>query len=177
MRARLMRRQPDERVTRVQRRVVGACFALAALAILASSISAAAQSGCSVDQLTREAKGSKRLAVRTEGKWLFFAPTGGDAPHVLPIGDSEESLCLAWEAPPYPVRKRQIVYVSTQYREDQPVWLYRSSAVASVPLFRELIGDWRRLPDTSGKDPDTAFRDYHNIDANRKGAIALSNEA
>ena len=70
-------------------------------------------------------------------------------------------MCLAWEAPPYERSDRQIVYVSTQYRDNQPLWLFRNSAVAEVPVISRLFGDWSRTPDASGADPDNAFKEFH----------------
>ena len=121
---------------------------------------ALAQPDCGVDQLPREAAGQNRLAVRIDGDWQYFALHNGAPAHVLEIGGLR-NLCMAWEAPPYPRNNRQIVCASTQYRDDQPLWLFHSSAVAGFPFVGRLFGDWSRTPDAAGADPDDAFREFH----------------
>ena len=76
---------------------------------------------------------------------------------------------MAWEAPPYQRNSRQIVYASTRYRDDQPLWLSRNAAAAGIPFVGKLLGDWSRTPDDSGIDPDEAFTRFHrdrSVDAN-----------
>ena len=142
----------------VERSAVAFCFAVAVLSALATP--ALAQSDCDVDQLPRETAGQSRLAVRINGGWQFFAPNDGAPAHVFQTS-ALQTLCLAWEAPPYQRSNRQIVYASTQFRDDQPVWLFRNSAAAQIPFVGQLFGDWSRTPDASGVDPDVAFREFH----------------
>ncbi len=144
----------------VGRSAVAFCIDVAVLAVLATSMPALAQSDCEVDQLPRETGGQDRLAVRIDADWRFFPPNDDAAAHVLQAGQLRE-VCLAWEAPPYERSDRQIVYVSTQYRDNQPLWLFRNSAVAEVPVISRLFGDWSRTPDASGADPDNAFKEFH----------------
>lgn len=121
---------------------------------------ALAQWNCSVDQLPREPAGRYRLAIRINGIWQVFGLNETTTAHVLENVE-EQQLCLAWEAPPYQRSNRQIVYVSTQYRTDQPLWLSRSSAAAGLPFVGRLLGDWGRSPGASGDDPDRSFRMFH----------------
>ena len=144
----------------VKRFAVAFCFVVAVLTALAATTPALAQSDCDVDQLPRDAAGQNRLAFRIDRSWQFFAPNDGEPTHVLETGRLQD-LCVAWEAPPYQRRNRQIVYVSTQYRDDQPLWLFRNSAAAGIPFVGRLFSNWSRAPDTSGADPDDAFREFH----------------
>ena len=147
-------------MARVRRSVISCCLRLAMLAGMTTATPALAQSDCLIDELPRETRGQNRLAVKTDAGWQFFQPNDDGRPHLLQTGGLED-LCLAWEAPPYARGARQIVYASTQYREDQPLWLFRNSALAEVPLIRRLFGDWSRTPDASGAQPVDAFRDFH----------------
>lgn len=121
---------------------------------------AVAQPGCDVSQLPREAVGGSRLGIKTDEDWRFYLPNDGSSAHELETGGLQ-NLCVAWEAPPYERSSRQIVYSSTRYREDQPLWLFRNSAAAQIPFVGRLVGDWSRLPDRSGTDPVEAFREFH----------------
>ena len=136
-------------------------LAAGAFVSLATPTSTLAQSGCNVEQLTRESIGQYRLAVMVDGSWQLFDSNDSETVHVLQNGASRE-LCLAWEAPAYRGNNRQIVYVSTQYRDDQPLWLSRNSAIAQVPFVGRLLGDWSRAPGASGADPDESFREFHD---------------
>ena len=89
----------------------------------ATATPALAQSDCDVDGLPRETGGQTRLAVRIDKGWQFFPPNDDGPPYVLQTGGLQD-LCLAWEAPPYQRSNQQIVYASTQYRDDQPLWLF-----------------------------------------------------
>ena len=151
----------------VERSTVVLCSTVAVLAALVVPRPALAQSDCNVDQLPRDANAQSRLAVRISDGWQFFAPNDGAPPHVLQTGGTQD-LCLAWEAPPYQRSSRQIVYASTQYRDDQPLWLFRNGAAAEIPFVGQLFGDWSRTPDASGTDPDDAFRKFHHtsVDGN-----------
>ena len=79
--------------------------------------------------------------------------------HVISVAGTQ-TCALAWEAPPYPRNRRQIVYVSTQYREDQPIWLWRNNAF-QIPIINVRMGDWNRTPDSSGRDPVETFTTFH----------------
>ena len=114
-----------------------------------------------VSQLTQETAGSSRLAVWTNEGWQFFVPNDSASPHSLGIS-GHQHLCLAWEAPPYPRNNAQIVYASTQYRADQPLWLYRKSWGDGIPGIRKLLGHWKRTPGPSGVEPDSAFKTFHS---------------
>ena len=101
----------------------------------------------------------QRLAVKLSGNWEFFAPNPTGPAHLISLAGAQ-ALCLAWEAPPYPGIQKQIVYTSTQYREDQPIWLWRNSAF-QIPIISTLMGDWNRTPDSSGRDPVETFTTFH----------------
>ena len=101
----------------------------------------------------------QRLAVKLSGRWELFASNPSGPAHVISVAGTQ-NLCLAWEAPPYPRNRRQIVYVSTQYREDQPIWLWRNNAF-QIPIINVRMGDWNRTPDSSGRDPVETFTTFH----------------
>ena len=143
-----------------KRSTVASCFAVAVLTALVAPMPALAQSACDVDELPREIAGRSQLAIRIDRGWQFFAPNDGAPAHVLQT-DGLQDLCLAWEAPPYQRINRQIVYASTQYRDDQPLWLFRNSAAAEIPFIGRLLGDWSRTADASGANPDDSFREFH----------------
>ena len=140
----------------VNNAVVAFCCTAAVLLPLAATTPALAQPDCNVDQLPREASGQGRLAVRLDGDWQFFAPNDSAPAHVIEMGGLQY-LCLAWEAPPFRQSDRQIVYTSTQYRDDQPLWLYRNSVAAAIPFVGRLFGTWGRRAAALGVDPGEAF--------------------
>ena len=107
----------------------------------------------------RAESGQHRLAVRLSGTWEFFAPDRPGTMASISVAGAQ-TLCLAWEAPRYPGRRKQIVYVSTRYRDDQPIWLWRSSAF-QIPIIANLLGDWNRTLDALGHDPDETFTKFH----------------
>ena len=149
-------------MTKVKRFAHPLRFALALLTAVAIPMPLLAQSDCHVDELSRgDDGGQRRLAVRTDTGWEFFRPSADALTHAIEVGGLQE-LCMAWEAPPYDGRRRQIVYVSTQYRDDQPIWLFRNQAVG-ISIFRSLFGDWSRQADASGTDPDQAFKEFHHL--------------
>lgn len=119
-----------------------------------------AQLGCTVDSLPRNETSQGQLAVRIDDTWEMFTQNGDGPVHIIEV-DGFQDLCIAWEAPPYPGAHRQIVYVSTRYRDEQPLWLFRNSAGSGIPILGKLLGDWNRTPDASGLDPDDTFREYH----------------
>ncbi|MCY3569095.1 MAG: hypothetical protein OXH38_10740 [Chloroflexi bacterium] len=131
------------------------------LAALAAPPMVSAQPVCNVDDLPREAVGQGRLAVRIDGTWRFFAQYDDGPAPVLEVAEFQ-TLCVAWEAPPYDRARRQIVYASTKYRDEQPMWLFRNSAGAGLPVVGNLLGNWQRTPDASGVKPDSAFRTFHH---------------
>ena len=132
------------------------------LAFVAVPALSPAQSSCDADQLSREETGQYRLAILVDQNWHLFDSNDKDTEHILHLqGNSNQQLCIAWEAPPYKGKKRQIVYASTQYRDDQPLWLFRNNVVAQLPFVGRLLGDWSRAPGTSGTDPDQLFREFH----------------
>ncbi len=137
-------------------------ISLAATVLVALSVPAmaVAQSACNVDGLPREDVGQGRLAVRIDGEWRLFAEYEDGPASVLQIGGLQD-VCIAWEAPPYLGASRQIVYASTKYRDEQPLWLFRNSAGAGIPFVGNLLGDWNRTPDASGISPDSAFKEFH----------------
>ena len=147
-------------MARVKRSTVAFCFAVTALTVLAAPTMVLAQADCNVDQLPREAAGQGRLAVRIDGEWQSFTQNDDAPAHVLEIGRLQ-NLCMAWEAPPYQRTSRQIVYASTQYTDEQPLWLFRNNAAAGIPFVGSLLGDWNRTPGASGVNPDDAFREFH----------------
>ena len=154
----------------VKRLPVSFCSIVAVLTALTTPQQALSQPDCNVDQLPRDVAGQNRLAVRIDRDWKFFAPADGGPAHVLDAGGLQ-TLCLAWEAPPYQRRNRQIVYASTQYRPDQPLWLFRNSAAAGIPLVGRLFSNWSRKPDTSGADPNNAFRNFHRSRPDNTAAV------
>lgn len=111
------------------------------------------------DLPSRDKVSQHRIVVKLSGEWEFFAPNPTEPAHVI-SGAGAQNLCLAWEAPPYPHNQKQIVYASTQYREDQPIWLWRNSAF-QIPIISTLLGDWNRTPDSSGRDPVELFTTFH----------------
>ena len=111
------------------------------------------------DLPSRVKVGQYRLAVKLSGRWEFFAPNPTEPAHVISAAGAQ-SLCLAWEAPPYPHTRKQIVYASTQYRKDQPIWLWRNSAL-QIPIIGVRLGDWNRTPDSSERAPDETFVTFH----------------
>ena len=113
-----------------------------------------------VDELTRNSQGKNQLAVKTNEGWQFFPPNDSASPHDLAI-NGRQRLCLAWEAPPHSGSNVQIVYASTQYRDDQPVLLFRRSWADRIPVINRLVGEFERQPGPSGYDPDDAFRWFH----------------
>ena len=139
-------------------------FALAfltALTAIATPMPLLAQSDCHVDELSRDDGGQRRLAVKIDTGWQFFKPNDDALTHAIEVGGLQE-LCMAWEAPPYEGGRRQIVYVSTQYRDDQPIWLVRHNQAAGIPFLGRLLGDWGRQADASGANPDQAFKEFHH---------------
>ena len=138
--------------------------------------SAYAQPGCDTAQLPREASGENRLAVRLPEGWRYFTTNDEESAHLIQNGGRQE-LCLAWEAPPYPQSNRQVVYASTRYREDQPLWLFRNGSIARVPFFGRLLGDWSRVPDSSGVDVDDGFRVFHQERAGDDSSTMWNNLA
>ena len=143
----------------VKRFAVAFYFAVIVLTTVVVPTPVLAQSNCEIDQLPRAATGQNRLAISIDRGWQFFTPNDGTRAHVLET-DGLSSLCLAWEAPPYQRNDRQIVYASTRYRDDQPLWLFRNNVAALTP-FERLFGDWSRTPDASGANLDDAFREFH----------------
>ena len=139
-------------------------FALALLTAVAIPMPLLAQSDCHVDELSRDDDGGqRRLAVRGDTGWQFFRPSADALTHAIEVGGLQE-LCVAWEAPPYQRRSRQIVYVSTQYLDDnQPIWLFRNNQAAGVPFIGRLLGDWNNRADASGTDPNQAFKEFHHL--------------
>ena len=69
-------------------------------------------------------------------------------------------MCLAWGAPPYHRSPAQVVYAATNYRNDQPLWLFRNAAI-NLPVIRSLLGNWSRLADASGHPPVKTFVEFH----------------
>ena len=141
-------------------KLVTGIFVVSVLALFAAPAMVVAQSGCTVDDLSREQSGQGRIAVRIDGTWRLFSQNGDETAYVLDVGGLQ-TLCIAWEAPPYHGAARQIVYVSTKYRDEQPLWLFRNSAGAGLPFVGKLLGDWNRTPDDSDLDPDVAFKEFH----------------
>ena len=140
------------------KRVTGA-FVFSAIVLLAAPAMVSAQASCIVDDLPREANSQGRLAVNIDGSWRFFAQGKDEPAHVLEAGELQ-TLCIAWEAPPYHGHRPQIVYVSTRHMDEQPLWLFRNNTVP-ISLFGRRLGNWNRTPDASGLDPDDAFRKFH----------------
>lgn len=101
----------------------------------------------------------QRLAVKLSGNWEFFSPNPAGPAYLISVSGAQ-TLCLAWEAPPYPRKRKQIVYTSTQYRKNQPIWLWRNSAL-QIPIIGTLVGNWNRTPDSLGRDPVETFTTFH----------------
>lgn len=137
-------------------------FALALLTAVAIPMPLLAQSDCPVDELSRDDDGGqRRLAVRIDTSWQFFKPSDDALTHAIEVGGLQE-MCMAWEAPPYQRRSRQIVYVSTQRYDNQPIWLFRNNQAAGIPFLGRLLGNWGREPDASGANPVQAFKEFHH---------------
>lgn len=118
------------------------------MAVLYSSLPEAATT-CSNEGLSRESEGKGRLAIRSGDKWELFDQGTG----ILKTSEDGE-LCLAWEAPPYPGRRKQIVYVSTRHSDDQKVSVYRNAS--APPFFYVLLPEWRRVV------TDELFKEFHD---------------
>ncbi len=133
--------------------------AILVLTTLTTPTTARGQSGCSADDLERrDGPTQRRLAVRIGGEWEFFSWNPEGPAHSLPIDrQSVLSLCLAWETPRHPGLSPQYLYVSTRYRPDQPLSLYRRGFFSMISA--DDWGDGR----TSGRADDLAsdFRSYH----------------
>ena len=140
-------------------RYKSAFLSVAALIVAISSSGVLWAQNCS-DLPSRAKVSHQRIAVKLSGKWEFFAPNPTGPAHVISVAGAQ-NLCLAWEAPPYPHNKKQIVYASTQYREDQPIWLWRNSAL-QIPFIGTLMGNWNRMPDSSGHEPVEVFTKFHS---------------
>ena len=147
-------------MARVERFTTIISLAATALTALSVPAMAFAQPACNADGLPREDVGQGRLAVSVDGEWRLFAEYEEGPPPVLEIGGLQD-VCIAWEAPPYHGASRQIVYASTRYRDEQPLWLFRNNAGAGIPFVGNLLGDWNRTPDASGISPDSAFKEFH----------------
>ena len=147
-------------MTMVERFTAIISLAVTPLIALAAPAMVFAQPACTVDGLHRAAVGQARLALRIDGEWQLFAQNEDGPAYVLETGGLQ-NLCIAWEAPPYHGASRQIVYASTKYRAEQPLWLFRNNAVAGIPFVGNLLGDWNRTPGASGVNPDSAFRVFH----------------
>ena len=133
---------------------------LSIVAVIAATCSSEALWAQNCGDLPPQSRvGQQRLAVKLSGSWKIFTPNSTEPAYVISIARAQK-LCLAWEAPPYPYFKRQIVYASTQYREDQPIWLWRNNAL-SLPIIDVLLGNWSKKPDSSGRDPVEAFTAFH----------------
>lgn len=135
-----------------------ALLSVAAMTIAVGSAGVLSAQNCG-DLPPRAQASEHRLAVKLSGTWEFFTPDGSGPVRSISAAGAQ-TLCLAWEAPPYPGRRKQIVYISTRYRENQPIWLWRSSAF-QIPLISQLLGDWNRTLDASGHDPQEAFTSFH----------------
>ena len=134
-------------------------LSIAAVTITIGSADVLLAQNCG-DLPPRSQVGGYRLAVKLSGTWEFFAPDPAEsAPMISAAG--VRRFCLAWEAPPYAGMRRQIVYVSTQYREDQPIWLWRSGAF-QIPIISNLLGNWNRTLDSAGHAPDETFARFHH---------------
>ena len=146
------------RRTTMSRTAKSAFLSIAATTVAICSAGVLLAQNCG-DLPPRAQVGERRLAVKLSGTWEFFAPDRpGTTASISAAGT--QTLCLAWEAPPYPGRRKQIVYVSTRYRENQPIWLWRSSAF-QIPIITNLLGDWNRTLDAFGHDPDETFTKFH----------------
>ena len=93
-------------------------FALFVLAV--SPVPALAQFDCDTGELSREGDSKHRLAIKTDKGWKRFSP---NRTHPLEVGDPQSELCMAWEAPP--ALRRQVVYVSTRFSEQEHMSLSR----------------------------------------------------
>ena len=131
-----------------------------ATSLLTASEPVFAQTDCTVEDIPREVASQGRLAVRLDHMWQMFAQNEDGQAHVIKAGGNFD-LCIAWEAPPYHEPSRQIVYISTKYKDKQPLWLFRNGVSAGIPFLGNLLGDWNRTPDASGLDPDDAFKEFH----------------
>ena len=140
-------------------RTVRSAFLSVAAAIIAIGSEGVLWAQNCGDVPPRTQVGEHRLAVKLSGTWEYFAPDLPEPAPVIPAA-AGQTLCLAWEAPPYPGLRRQIVYVSTRYREDQPIWLWRSGAL-QIPILADLLGNWNRTFDASRHGPDEAFGKFH----------------
>ena len=147
-----------KRLVTVKQRYKSAFLSVAAVIAAISNQGVLWAQNCG-DLPSRADVSQQKLAVKLSGNWKFFAPNPTGPAHLISVAGAQ-TLCLAWEAPPYPRNQKQIVYASTQYRGDQPIWLWRNSAF-QIPIIGALIGDWNRTPDSSGRDPRETFTTFH----------------
>ena len=150
-------------------------FVTALLAVLVSPTSVLAQSVCdSISQLPprEEGVGQRQLAVWIDDRWQFKRPNADMPAYRLEI-ERLDQLCLAWEAPSYRSANRQIVYVSTRHKDDQPLSLFRNSAAAAVPLLWRLFNNWTRPPGSSDRG---TFRVFHGDRELAAGVDATSQD-
>ena len=143
----------------VVRRFLAAVSLVASAVFLVGALPVWAQSVC--DQVSqfplREETGQRRLAVWISDGWRLFPPNGTASRYALEIEGLDGGLCLAWEAPPYRQRRRQIAYISSRRMDGQELSLFRNSAAAGVPFFEKLTGSWRS---SAGSDSES-FRIFH----------------
>lgn len=112
--------------------------AVVTMAVFCCHLSAA-ETDCTVENLSRESSAEGRLAVRSVDGWTLFNQKEPGILKISPPGHND--LCLAWEAPPYDGARKQIVYVSSRFSDNQPVSVYRNAS--SPPFLYPLFSDWQ----------------------------------
>lgn len=154
--------------------IIITCLAVHGLLVLNAGAPVHADSTCSVKLPQREKQTQYRLGVWRGESWEFFSPNPSGPPHSVKM-PRREKLCLAWEAPPYKKPDSQVVYVSTRYRDGQPLYLFRNNAGAGVPLvgsllrrdglpiIRGITGDWSHTYGDNGDGIHGQFRRYHSV--------------
>lgn len=105
-----------------------------AVLVVGSYSIVATATDCGSKDMDRNTPAQFRLAIRNGDGWTLF-----DQQEEGTLETLGSELCLAWEAPPD--RKNQMIYVSTRYRDHQPLSIYRNAS--SPPFFFSWLSDWR----------------------------------
>lgn len=67
------------------------------------------------------------LAVRRGDRWMMYpAPAEGSEPYQLQLPNAWAQLEFRWALPPYPSRRRQVIFARTRYSPKQDISLYRN---------------------------------------------------
>jgi len=105
------------------------------------------------------------LAIKVGSGYLVYHPNDSTSPHKINLPasyQSERKLNMEWCAPPYSAWSSQVLYVHTKYGEEQPISLFRNSAVPIFHVLPIIGGDWHADEPQKGLGAD--FCEYHTSD-------------